>query len=90
MPFAPPKTSRGWLVLRNGRGIASGRMRSIDIVGRPSLQSIVLVGHRRVTDAHLLALATHNDGHLATFDRGIPSLIEDPAERRRRVEVIAS
>jgi len=29
-------------------------------------------GHRKVTDAYLLALAVHNGGRLATFDRSIP------------------
>ena len=31
-----------------------------------------LHGPRQVTDAYLLALATHHDGHLVTFDQSIP------------------
>ena len=34
-----------------------------------------LVGHRQVTDAHLLALAMRRGGRLATFDRGILQLV---------------
>ncbi len=33
-----------------------------------------LVGHRQVTDAHLLALSRHHRGSLATFDRGLATL----------------
>ena len=32
------------------------------------------VGHRQVTDAHLLTLAIRRGGALATFDRGITAL----------------
>jgi toxin-antitoxin system PIN domain toxin len=31
------------------------------------------VGHRRITDVYLLALAVRRDGRLATFDRSIPA-----------------
>jgi len=33
-----------------------------------------LQGHKQLTDAYLLALASHHHGVLATFDRGIESL----------------
>ncbi len=33
-----------------------------------------LVGHRQVTDAHLLALARRHSGAIATLDRGLVSL----------------
>lgn len=33
-----------------------------------------VVGHRQVTDAHLILLAREHDGRLATFDRGIVAL----------------
>jgi toxin-antitoxin system PIN domain toxin len=33
-----------------------------------------LQGHKQVTDAYLLALASHHHGVLATFDRGIEAL----------------
>lgn len=41
-----------------------------------------LVGHRQVTDAHLLALARRHDGRLATLDRGIRQLAGPDAARR--------
>ena len=36
-----------------------------------------LVGHRQVTDAHLLTLARKRGGRLATFDRGLLELAGD-------------
>ncbi|MCA1844752.1 MAG: VapC toxin family PIN domain ribonuclease [Actinobacteria bacterium] len=38
-----------------------------------------LVGHRQVTDAHLLALTRRHHGRLATLDRGIVGLAGDDA-----------
>lgn len=43
-------------------------------------QSIALLqkplqGHRQLTDAYLLGLAIHKDGHFVTFDRKIASLL---------------
>ena len=46
-----------------------------------------LLGHRQVTDAHLLALALRHRGRLAAFDRGIAELVEQ--EYRRVVEVLS-
>ncbi len=34
-----------------------------------------IVGHRQVTDAHLVALALHHEGRLATFDRGMGDVV---------------
>lgn len=42
-----------------------------------------LVGHRQVTDAHLLLLAIRRGGRLVTFDRGLGQLVprgHDPEE----------
>lgn len=39
-----------------------------------------LVGHRQVTDAHLLALAIRHGGRLATFDSGITRIIPNGFE----------
>ena len=36
-----------------------------------------MLGHRQVTDAHLLTLAIRRGGALATFDRGIAALAAD-------------
>jgi len=47
---------------------------SVSVV--PALAPFALVvGHRQVTDAYLLALAIDRGGRLATFDRGIPQLL---------------
>lgn len=43
------------------------------------LEEIRLVGYRQVTDAHLLTLAMHRGGRLATLDGKIRSLV--PRER---------
>jgi len=40
-----------------------------------SMAEIPLVGHRQITDAHLLALAQSRGGRLATLDGGIRSLV---------------
>ena len=47
----------------------------ISIATTPHLKTSWLLGHKQVTDAHLLALALRNDGRLATFDRGVSQLI---------------
>jgi hypothetical protein len=53
----------------------------------PSLSG-KLVGHRQISDAHLVLLARRNDHVLATLDTALPSLL--PAvERNALVEVIA-
>ncbi len=44
-----------------------------------------MVGHRQVTDAHLLTLATRRGGSLATFDRGVAELTPG---KRALVELI--
>lgn len=40
-------------------------------VAMATLNSAALVGHRQVTDAYLLGLATHKRQRLATLDRGL-------------------
>jgi uncharacterized protein len=47
-----------------------------------------LTGHRQVTDAYLLGLATHRKGRLLTLDRGIPALAGG-AKLREHVELIS-
>jgi len=39
-----------------------------------------ILGHRQVTDAHLLTLALRREGRVATFDRGLAELL--PREER--------
>ena len=36
-----------------------------------------VIGHRQVTDAHLVALARHNEAKVASFDRGLDALHPD-------------
>jgi uncharacterized protein len=43
----------------------------ISLRDRKRLDARRLSGHREITDAYLLALAVHNAGTLATFDRGV-------------------
>ncbi len=45
------------------------------LVTSPHFDALQMVGFRQVTDAHLVALALHHGGALATLDRGIPSLL---------------
>ena len=45
------------------------------LVGSRFLATDKLVGHRQVTDAHLLAIALRHGGSLVTFDRGGRSVI---------------
>jgi predicted nucleic acid-binding protein len=49
-----------------------------------------LMGHRQVTDAHLLALAIARAGVLVTFDGGIAEIVPDSANAATTVHVIAS
>lgn len=46
----------------------------------PSVQTWVLVGHRQLTDLHLVNLARHRGLRLATFDRALPEWLA-PADR---------
>lgn len=43
--------------------------------GAEEIETARLLGHRQVTDAHLLALAIRRQGRLATFDGGIHELV---------------
>lgn len=42
---------------------------AISLVASPNVDTSRLTSHGQVTDAYLLALAAHNNGQLATFDR---------------------
>jgi toxin-antitoxin system PIN domain toxin len=46
--------------------------------------------YRQITDAHLLSLALRHEGCLATFDRGILSLVPEGKKKEYAVQVIAS
>ena len=43
--------------------------------------SMLLAGHRQITDAYLLALAAAHDGVVATLDRGIAALARHDSQR---------
>lgn len=45
------------------------------LVTSAHFDAMQIVGYRQVPDAHLVALALHHGGALATLDRGIPSLV---------------
>ncbi len=47
-----------------------------------------LVGHRQVTDAHLVAVAISHDGFLATFDRGVVEVVPEVFRGQGRVMVL--
>lgn len=48
-----------------------------------------LVGHRQVSDAHLLALARRHRGRLATLDRGLVDLAGGDSTRITLIPVLA-
>jgi predicted nucleic acid-binding protein len=47
-----------------------------------------IVGHRQVTDAHLLSLAMRRRGRLVTFDRGILQLVPESRDPQDVVELL--
>jgi toxin-antitoxin system PIN domain toxin len=47
----------------------------ISIAASDFIDETKLLGHRQITDAHLLAVALRNGGRLATLDRGITRLV---------------
>jgi toxin-antitoxin system PIN domain toxin len=56
--------------LRSSGGHAFWRD-DVSLCDNDRLSARAPIGHRQVTDAHLLALAVARAGYLATFDRGI-------------------
>ncbi len=51
-----------------------------DIGLADSVAGARLIGHRQITDAHLLALAVRHGGRLVTLDRAIPLALVPGAE----------
>ena len=47
-----------------------------------------IIGQQQVTDAHLAGLAIRHGGCLATFDRGVRSLVPPGALPEQAVEVV--
>lgn len=61
----------------------------ISLCSVPEVSELALVGHRQVTDAHLLSLARRNGGCLATFDRGVARLLPPGVDPASAVEWIS-
>lgn len=61
----------------------------LPVIDASSFNALSLIGHRQVTDAYLLTLAEQHGGKVATFDRGVATLIADPQRRSARVEIIS-
>lgn len=61
---------------------------SIALCERSRVEPRQIGSHSQLTDVYLLALAVHNDGSLATFDRGI-SLSSAPGAEPRHLMRIA-
>ena len=79
------------LLLRRIVGLPGHRFwpDDISIASLPEIEPERLVGYRQVTDAHLLALAIRRGGRLATFDRGVESLVP-PGETAEAVLLLLS
>lgn len=52
-------------------------------------QELPLVGHRQVSDLHLVALAQARGGRVATFDRGFAALVPHGTSAGSLVEILA-
>jgi hypothetical protein len=65
------------LVLRRLRALPRHTFWTDDVAlsDSPHVDGARLVGHRQVTDAHLVALALRHGGRLATFDRGLRDVV---------------
>ncbi|MCL4694335.1 MAG: hypothetical protein KJ060_17730 [Candidatus Hydrogenedentes bacterium] len=53
-----------------------------------SVPTDLLAGHRQITDAYLLGLAIHNQGRLATLDRGVAALLSETSPFKSALEFI--
>jgi toxin-antitoxin system PIN domain toxin len=70
-------------VLAALRGVAGHRFLADDVsLVDPDVPAII--GHRQVTDAHLVALARRNGMRLVTFDAGVAALAGEAVELLRR------
>ena len=49
-----------------------------------------LVGHRQVTDSYLLGLAMRKNAKVATFDRGLASLLEPNYRDTDSIELLSA
>jgi predicted nucleic acid-binding protein len=72
-----PSEARALLAALRSKGTHHFWADDISVVDDPFGVFATTVGHRQVTDAHLLSLAIRRGGALATFDRGILGLAVD-------------
>ena len=45
---------------------------SVSLLDEKLIRSALILGHQKVTDVHLFAMAVRHNGRLATFDRSMP------------------
>lgn len=69
-----PSEARALLAALRTKGSHRFWEDDVSVVDDPFGVFAPVVGHRQVTDAHLLTLAIRRGGALATFDRGILTL----------------
>jgi len=60
----------------------------VDVSAAPEFASDLLVGHRQVTDAYLIAMAARHDGVVVTFDRSMPDLLPMHSPDRSRIQML--
>lgn len=60
------------------------------MVRSPHVARERLTGHRQVTDAHLVAIALAHGGTVATFDRGMRSIVPPTADPQRVVTLLGA
>jgi predicted nucleic acid-binding protein len=61
----------------------------VDALKAPEFCAELLVGHRQVTDAYLIAVAARHDGVVVTFDRAMANVLPTQSRYRSRVQVLA-
>jgi hypothetical protein len=62
----------------------------VSIVDPAYVDAPRILGHRQVTDAHLIALAIRHAGRLATFDRTLGEVVPAGADRDGLIELLRS
>lgn len=61
---------------------------NLSLVGSDLIPLSHLVGHRQLTDSYLIGLARKYKGKVATLDPGLRSLLPNPLEQERYLEII--
>lgn len=76
-----PSEARALLAVLRTKGAHRFWEDDVSVVADPYGLFAAVMGHRQVTDTHLLTLAIRQDGALATFDRGVLTLAGAHADR---------